>query len=173
MQECRNRDAVRLGRRRFPVRRRRRVHAHGAQGMVDEADFVLRGIGAQRLPAGRVVTGVGVLADQLLAPEQRPPRGMRGGAGGGVVGAQAQQQVAAKEKDGKEADPKSAKAPSPAKEPATPSKPADDTHKNGTGAPAQSADAAGDVPLEDDVQLQKAVELLKTWKIFKELRPVS
>ena len=85
----------------------------------------------------------------------------------------AQQQVAAKEKDGKEADPKSAKAPSPAKEPATPSKPADDTHKNGTGAPAQSPDAAGDVPLEDDVQLQKAVELLKTWKIFKELRPVS
>jgi carboxyl-terminal processing protease len=25
--------------------------------------------------------------------------------------------------------------------------------------------------LDQDVQLQKAVELLKTWKIFKELRP--
>ncbi len=85
----------------------------------------------------------------------------------------AQQQVAAKEKDGKEAEPKSAKAPAPAKEPAAPAKPSDDAHKNGTGAPAQTADAAGDVPLEDDLQLQKAVELLKTWKIFKELRPVS
>jgi carboxyl-terminal processing protease len=30
----------------------------------------------------------------------------------------------------------------------------------------------GDVSLEDDVQLQKAIELLKTWKIFKELRPL-
>jgi carboxyl-terminal processing protease len=30
----------------------------------------------------------------------------------------------------------------------------------------------GEPPLEDDVQLQKAIELLKTWKIFKELRPL-
>ena len=30
----------------------------------------------------------------------------------------------------------------------------------------------GDTPLEEDVQLQKAVELLKTWKIFKDLRPL-
>jgi carboxyl-terminal processing protease len=31
---------------------------------------------------------------------------------------------------------------------------------------------SGDPPPEEDVQLQKAVELLKTWKIFKELRPL-
>ncbi|MER3424032.1 MAG: peptidase S41 [Nitrospiraceae bacterium] len=30
----------------------------------------------------------------------------------------------------------------------------------------------GEGPIEEDLQLQKAVELLKTWKIFKELRPV-
>lgn len=35
-----------------------------------------------------------------------------------------------------------------------------------------SADASGEGSLEEDVQLQKAVELLKTWKIFKELRPL-
>jgi carboxyl-terminal processing protease len=33
-------------------------------------------------------------------------------------------------------------------------------------------ETSGDTPLEEDVQLQKAVELLKTWKIFKELRPL-
>ena len=31
---------------------------------------------------------------------------------------------------------------------------------------------AGETPMEEDIQLQKAVELLKTWKIFKELRPL-
>jgi len=31
---------------------------------------------------------------------------------------------------------------------------------------------SGDTPPEEDVQLQKAVELLKTWKIFKELHPL-
>ncbi|MGH7423833.1 MAG: S41 family peptidase, partial [Candidatus Methylomirabilales bacterium] len=33
-------------------------------------------------------------------------------------------------------------------------------------------ESSGDSPPEEDVQLQKAVELLKTWKIFKELRPL-
>ncbi len=31
---------------------------------------------------------------------------------------------------------------------------------------------SGETPLEDDIQLQKAIELLKTWRIFKELRPL-
>jgi carboxyl-terminal processing protease len=34
-------------------------------------------------------------------------------------------------------------------------------------------DASGDPLLEQDVQLQKAVEMLKTWKIFKELPRAS
>ncbi len=42
--------------------------------------------------------------------------------------------------------------------------------KNGTAPQAPSTDAFGDLSLEQDVQLQKAVELLKSWKIFKELK---
>ncbi len=43
--------------------------------------------------------------------------------------------------------------------------------KNKTMPALPPVDAAGDPLLEQDVQLQKAVEMLKTWKIFKELRP--
>ncbi len=46
--------------------------------------------------------------------------------------------------------------------------PDDSSHRNGT---QPGGEAAGEPSLEEDVQLQKAVELLKTWKIFKELRP--
>ena len=41
--------------------------------------------------------------------------------------------------------------------------------KNGTPPPALP-EAGGELSLEQDVQLQKAVELLKSWKIFKELK---
>jgi carboxyl-terminal processing protease len=43
------------------------------------------------------------------------------------------------------------------------------SHTRHGAAPA--VEAAGELSMEDDLQLQKAVELLKTWKIFKELRP--
>ena len=42
--------------------------------------------------------------------------------------------------------------------------------KNGAAPQAPTTDASGDPSLESDVQLQKAVELLKSWKIFKELK---
>jgi carboxyl-terminal processing protease len=42
--------------------------------------------------------------------------------------------------------------------------------KNGTPPPTLP-EAGGELSLEQDVQLQKAVELLKSWKIFKELKP--
>ena len=42
--------------------------------------------------------------------------------------------------------------------------------KNGSTPPAPAVDPSGDPSLESDVQLQKAVELLKSWKIFKELK---
>ena len=88
-----------------------------------------------------------------------------------VVKLQAQTVAKAGEKDGKEAEPKTAKAPSAGKDPSPSSKPAEEsTHKNGAAA---AGDAIGDISIEDDVQLQKAVELLKTWKIFKELRPAA
>jgi carboxyl-terminal processing protease len=80
----------------------------------------------------------------------------------------AQPAVTAKagEKDGKEGETKTkpgAKEAPPAAKPGTEATP----KSNGAGPDF------GDVPIEEDVQLQKAVELLKTWKIFKELRPAS
>ncbi|MBH0181240.1 MAG: S41 family peptidase [Nitrospira sp.] len=85
--------------------------------------------------------------------------------------------VAAKPAEGKngekDADAKGGK-PATGKETTPPAgKPAEETSpKNGTHPPASSPDAGGDISLEQDVQLQKAVELLKSWKIFKELKPV-
>ena len=85
--------------------------------------------------------------------------------------------VAAKSAEGKsgekDADSKGGK-PSSEKEATPPAgKPADEASpKNGTTPPASSPEAGGDASLEQDAQLQKAVELLKSWKIFKELKPV-
>jgi len=45
--------------------------------------------------------------------------------------------------------------------------------KSGTMPQPPPVDASGDPSLEQDVQLQKAVEMLKTWKIFKELPRAS
>lgn len=47
------------------------------------------------------------------------------------------------------------------------------TPKNGTTPQPPPVEASGDPSLEQDVQLQKAVEMLKTWKIFKELPRAS
>ena len=47
------------------------------------------------------------------------------------------------------------------------------TPKNGIQPQLPPVDASGDPSLEQDVQLQKAVEMLKTWKIFKELPRAS
>jgi carboxyl-terminal processing protease len=68
----------------------------------------------------------------------------------------------------KEADPKTVKPPQ-GKDAAPPSgkTPEEGSPKNGT---PPSTDAAGDLALEQDAQLQKAVELLKSWKIFKEMK---
>ena len=43
------------------------------------------------------------------------------------------------------------------------------TPKNGATTQPPPVEVSGDPSLEQDVQLQKAVEMLKTWKIFKEL----
>jgi carboxyl-terminal processing protease len=75
----------------------------------------------------------------------------------------------------KEADGKASKPPvtGPGKEQsaATPKGAEDGVQRNGAAPAAASPDLSGEPSLEQDVQLQKAVELLKTWKIFKELRP--
>jgi carboxyl-terminal processing protease len=72
------------------------------------------------------------------------------------------------EREGKEGD---AKGPRPQGSKDTPAagKPSTDVAPKSNGTPAD----LGEMPLEEDVQLQKAVELLKTWKIFKELRPAA
>jgi carboxyl-terminal processing protease len=72
----------------------------------------------------------------------------------------------------KEGDPKQLKpAVVPGKDqPAQNGKaPEEGAPKNGTTPPAPLPEVSGDPSLEQDVQLQKAVEMLKTWKIFKEL----
>ncbi len=76
----------------------------------------------------------------------------------------AQQPGAAAPSTDKEPEPKGVKPKEPV--PAVP-KPGEE---KGTVAPG-AAEAVSEA--DDDVQLQKAVELLKTWKIFKELRPAS
>lgn len=45
--------------------------------------------------------------------------------------------------------------------------------KDGATAQPSPTDASNDPSIEQDVQLQKAVEMLKTWKIFKELPRAS
>ena len=76
----------------------------------------------------------------------------------------------------KEGDPKQLKpAVVPGKDqPAQNGKaPEEGAPKNGTTPPAPLPEVSGDPSLEQDVQLQKAVEMLKTWKIFKELPKAS
>jgi len=50
--------------------------------------------------------------------------------------------------------------------------PDDGASKSGTPA-APTAEAGAELSLEQDPQLQKAVELLKSWKIFKDLKPAA
>lgn len=71
------------------------------------------------------------------------------------------------DKEAKEAKEGESKQPKPKELPAVP-KAGDEASK---GAPSPTV-TGGDAPVEEDPQLQKAVELLKTWKIFKELRPL-
>ncbi len=70
----------------------------------------------------------------------------------------------------KEAEPKAVKPPT-GKDvaPQNGKSPDEGGSKNGTPPPALS-EAGGELSLDQDVQLQKAVELLKSWKIFKELK---
>jgi len=70
----------------------------------------------------------------------------------------------------KNADGKDGKS-SPGKDSASPhgKSPDEAGSKNGTPAP----ELGGELSLEQDPQLQKAVELLKSWKIFKDLKPAA
>lgn len=70
----------------------------------------------------------------------------------------------------KEAEPKAVKPPTGKDAaPQNGKSPDEGGSKNGMPPPALP-EAGGELSLDQDVQLQKAVELLKSWKIFKELK---
>ena len=111
-------------------------------------------------PKGRSIQSTGITPDIVVKPQ--PP----------TTVAKADTKPGEKEADGKTAK-SSPPAAAPGKEQpsATGKGHEEGTPKNGTAPTAPPVDASGEPSLEQDVQLQKAVEMLKTWKIFKELRP--
>jgi carboxyl-terminal processing protease len=105
-------------------------------------------------PKGRSIQSTGITPDivvKLPAPVPAKP-------GEGKAGEKEADPKGGKPSTGKDAEPHNGKSPDEAKS------------KNGTVPQPPPTDTAGDLSLEQDVQLQKAVELLKSWKIFKELK---
>ena len=109
-------------------------------------------------PKGRSIQSTGITPDIVVKPQQP------------TTVAKAETKAGEKDSDGKTT--KSSIAAAPGKEQSSGNgKVHEEGQKNGAAPPASLVDASGEPSLEQDVQLQKAVELLKTWKIFKELRP--
>ena len=106
-------------------------------------------------PKGRSIQSTGITPDIVVKPQ------------GATTVAKAGEKEGDKEKDKDKDKDKTAKAETPP-QPAAASK-GGETQPKSNGA---LAEPFGEGPIEDDPQLQKAVELLKTWKIFKELRPL-
>lgn len=110
-------------------------------------------------PKGRSIQSTGITPDIVVKPQQ-------------ITVAKAGESKPGE----KEAEPKEAKStPVPGKEqPAANGKaPVDGAPKSGPVSTPPPVDASGEPALEQDVQLQKAVEMLKTWKVFKELPKAS
>jgi carboxyl-terminal processing protease len=108
-------------------------------------------------PKGRSIQSTGITPDIVIKPQP------------------ATMVAKAETKPGdKEPDNKTSKSPitgGPAKEQSAAPPKDDAVQRNGATPGAAPLDLSGEPSLDQDVQLQKAVELLKTWKIFKELRP--
>jgi len=106
-------------------------------------------------PKGRTIQSTGITPDIVVKPKP-------------TVVAKASEKDKEKDKElGKDKDKDKDREVAKPKETPTPPKAGEDgalKGKESTGEPAELA-------LEDDLQLQKAVELLKAWKIFKEIRP--
>jgi carboxyl-terminal processing protease len=103
-------------------------------------------------PKGRSIQSTGITPDIVVKPQQ-------------VAVAKADE----KDKDkGREGEGRATKPKDPAPQ-SSPPKPGDEHAPKSNGA---MIEPLGEGPIEEDAQLQKAVELLKTWKIFKELRPL-
>src|SRR5688572_31851417 len=111
-------------------------------------------------PKGRSIQSTGITPDIVV--KAQPPT---------VVAKAGEAKPGEKEGDTKQAKP----AIVPGKDqPAQNSKGQDEsTPKNGVTPQPSLAEVSGEPSVEQDVQLQKAVEMLKTWKIFKELPRAS
>ncbi len=111
-------------------------------------------------PKGRSIQSTGITPDIVV--KAQPPA---------VVAKAGEPKAGEKEGDPKQTKP----AAVPGKDqPAQNGKgPEEGVPKNGTTPPPPLPDISSDPSLEQDVQLQKAVEMLKTWKIFKELPKAS
>jgi carboxyl-terminal processing protease len=111
-------------------------------------------------PKGRSIQSTGISPDIVVKPQ--PPT---------IVAKAGETKSGEKEGESKPAKP----AVVPGKDqPAQNGKGQEEgTPKSGTMPQLPLVDASGDPLLEQDVQLQKAVEMLKTWKIFKELPRAS
>ena len=109
-------------------------------------------------PKGRSIQSTGITPDIVIKPQPA------------TTVAKAETKPGEKETDGKMTKPPVTGGPGREQSAVTP-KGAEEGVKNGATPPSSPLDLSGEPSLEQDVQLQKAVELLKTWKIFKELRP--
>ncbi|MBX3307365.1 MAG: peptidase S41, partial [Nitrospira sp.] len=105
-------------------------------------------------PKGRSIQSTGITPDIVV--KLAMPVAAKGSEG--KSGDKETEPKAVKPPTGKDAAPQNGKSPE------------EGGSKNGTPPPALP-EAGGELSLEQDVQLQKAVELLKSWKIFKELKP--
>jgi len=110
-------------------------------------------------PKGRSIQSTGITPDIVVKPQ--PPLTVAKLADGreGKEGKEG--------KDGKEGEARGKVPGGKEAGPPAAGKPGDDS-----SAKAPAGEAGGELSPEEDVQLQKAVELLKTWKIFKDLRPL-
>ena len=110
-------------------------------------------------PKGRSIQSTGITPDIVIKPQPA------------TTVAKAEGKPGEKEADAKASKPPVGAGPGREQSAATPKGAEDGVQKNGAAPATPPLDLSGEPALDQDVQLQKAVELLKTWKIFKELRP--
>jgi len=110
-------------------------------------------------PKGRSIQSTGITPDIVVKPQQP------------TTVAKAETKPGEKEADAKGAKPSIAAPPGKEQSSANGKSHEETAPKNGNTQSGPPSDASGDSSVEQDVQLQKAVEMLKTWKVFKELRP--
>jgi carboxyl-terminal processing protease len=110
-------------------------------------------------PKGRSIQSTGITPDIVIKPQPA------------TTVAKAEGKPGDKDTDPRASKPPASAGPGKEQSAVTPKGAEDGVQKNGAPPATPPLDLSGEPSLEQDVQLQKAVELLKTWKIFKELRP--